>query len=57
MPEIPTMPEFSVMPDVEQIVREVVREELARFCDSPDAEAADEEPLYGSDGVKRSPGF
>ncbi len=52
MPSLPSIP--SLAEQVEDVTRRIVREELERITTAPTDE---EEPLYGGDGVKRTPGF
>jgi len=49
-------PEFNVA-NIKETVRKVLREELERLATPFETETEPESPLYGSDGVKRRPGF
>lgn len=52
------LPDLSDLPSAEDTMRRVVREEVERALAKRDAAPPDDEdPLYGSDGVKRTPGF
>jgi hypothetical protein len=53
----PHMPNFADFAKTFREIREVLGEVKHFLLDSDDEEIVPEEPLYGNDGVKRTPGF